>query len=305
MLVGVLTMAVIGGAALVEKAKIQKVIEDIEYYEKAVRNFTIQFGNLPGNLTIKRCNENIDIFKVCKSKKWGALNLGDTTYVGTSGMFDSYITFTPFPFMQMEKAGFIKGKVMKDLEKGAEKVNGQNPQQHPRYRVPYDFLNWYGGKLSFDKEGRAMFDGSTKGLAKEDKCFQELRGSYKVDTYLGARRGGKQHMHTMAMMFIRNQPKKLDRTNGNGKGASGLLSADMMHKIDKKIDDGRPKDGRIQALKIDNGIDPVKNNKTICYNNSWEQRETATVKASYVKTKNLKRGCNLIYYLPDYSGYLY
>ena len=101
MLVGVLTMAVIGGAALIEKAKIQKVIEDIEYYEKAVRNFTIQFGNLPGNLTIKRCNENIDIFKVCKSQKWGALNLGDTTYVGTSGMFDSYITFTPFPFMQM------------------------------------------------------------------------------------------------------------------------------------------------------------------------------------------------------------
>ena len=140
MLVGVLTMAVIGGAALVEKAKIQKVIEDIEYYEKAIRNFTIQYGNLPGNLTLKRCNENIDVFEVCKIKAWNAFNVGDTSFTGASGQADSYITMTPFPFMQMEKAGFIKGKVMKKMETGIEKLpNGTAPQQNYKYRMPYDF----------------------------------------------------------------------------------------------------------------------------------------------------------------------
>jgi hypothetical protein len=79
MLVGVLTTAVIGGAALVEKAKLQKVIEDIDYYEKAFVQFTVSYGAYPGNLTAQRCQE-VDAGFPCVQQTKGKWTFGDTLH---------------------------------------------------------------------------------------------------------------------------------------------------------------------------------------------------------------------------------
>ena len=308
MLVGVLTTAVIGGAALVEKAKIQKVIEDIDYYEKAFVNFTLQFGQLPGNLRVERCREYIETFEVCKVASTANFNIGDTVYHYDNSRSVDYITLTPFPFMQLQKAGFIKGKVIKSLELGLQKLpNGLNPNDKldkMKYRTSWDFLNWYGGKLDFDKEGRVIIDGSFDLKAYVNRDSQ-IRGTMNVDGYKGGENiRDNRFMSKIAMLLVRNQPKNLDGTYGIGKGASGLLSADVAKKIDRKIDDGFPKKGKLQGMKIGNGIDKI-DNRVVCYNGLWDEKETATKIISYVEDKNAKRGCNLIYYLPDYSGYIF
>jgi hypothetical protein len=160
MLVGVLTTAVVGGAALVEKAKIQKVIEDIDYYEKAFVQFTIQFGQVPGNITLKKCEENIDVFKNCQLKVEKTLSEGDTICDGASAPYRT--EWCNFAMKHLQLAGLIN-TLSYDATEGFKPITTYNGDQtmsrydSTEYLFSHEYLNRVGGKVNYSNNGKARF----------------------------------------------------------------------------------------------------------------------------------------------------
>ena len=277
MLVGVLTTAVIGGAALVEKAKLQKVIEDIDYYEKAFVQFTIQFGQAPGTLTLKRCEENIDVFKKCmqyQSEEASNLcsDLGDTR---------GQLMFAP---LQLQTAGFIKTSRWNMQDGITTKKRYQN------YSYEYNLNSM---TVHYNKNARADYHlDYHESNAKSQEFFKSIGD---LDYYTKPRnlKFFKQYM----LLFYENHVGLTD--SGWNKARDGLFSPKMMEKIDKKFDDGLPRSGKIHGIK--NGT--ISDETKICHNRNRDQDEK-NYQAKYINSSRVKQGCDLLYYLPDVSGYI-
>ena len=325
MLVGVLTTAVIGGAALVEKAKIQKVIEDIDYYEKAFMHFTVSYGAYPGNLDLNRCNK-FDIFTCVLAKK-GKWTKGDTIH-GTGYPYNNTTEWTApgsengsgqfyhssymYQMTQLKSARLIT-TAENDMRAlgGLTKFYYNNKQinftANDIYYLSYDLNKKFGGKISYSKNGRASFnclkfknrkDGGNKG------CRVWARGSYywgkNVNTSKSEFYNTKNVPSENAIVFYYNQKASLDTNEGRGKGAVGLFSPKFVEKLDKKLDTGIPNKGRIIPIKVYNEVSEA----NVCYNTTTQKfRSTSNVK--YIQTNKTKQGCNLGYVMKDYSGYIY
>ena len=308
MLVGVLTTAVIGGAALVEKAKIQKVIEDIDYYEKAFVQFTIQFGQVPGNITLKKCEQNIDVFKNCQLKVEKTLSEGDTICDGASAPYRT--EWCNFAMKHLQLAGLIN-TLSYDATEGFKPITTYNGDQtmsrydSTEYLFSHEYLNRVGGKVNYSNNGKARFYScSCFDDSQQEKTCNISRGSGKDlevvgqfhSTYKNSR--DYQYLRYNILLFENNTDAKYDSNLGAGIGAVGLFKTKVLEKIDKKIDTGLPRTGKLQALKVGDGGKHKANE--LCYNKTHDQAETKNDPAKYLE----KSTCNLMYFVTDTSGYI-
>ena len=328
MLVGVLTTAVVGGAALVEKAKIQKVIEDIDYYEKAFVQFTISYGAYPGNLDLKRCNE-FDEFTCVLQNSRAAYTSGDTICAGgrpynntteqlpedcdNTSVGYRYMSSYIWQMTQLKSARLIN-TAENDMSKLADLGNSTIYYIDKNVSFKYDdyhfasfYLNdKYGGKINYSKNGRAAFNClkfKNRKDAADYGCRVYLRGSYywgdglessKSELYWKANLPSEN-----AVVFYYNQKASLDADLGRGTGAVGLFSPKMTEKLDKKLDTGIPNKGRIIPIKVYNEVSEA----NVCYNTTT-QKFRSTSNVSYIQSNKTKQGCNMAYVMKDSSGYL-
>ena len=72
-IVGILTITAITGKELYEEAKMQKVIEDLQFYENGMLEFVKRYSAWPGAITKQRCLKFPEFSKYCLTA-----NVGDT-----------------------------------------------------------------------------------------------------------------------------------------------------------------------------------------------------------------------------------
>ena len=64
-IVGILTITAITGKELYEEAKMQKVIEDLQFYENGMLEFVKRYGAWPGAITKQRCLKFPEFSQYC------------------------------------------------------------------------------------------------------------------------------------------------------------------------------------------------------------------------------------------------
>lgn len=289
LILSLLVGSLLTGRQLVERAEINKIISEIDYYQKNVLQFQDTFQFLPGNMDEDNCNKNTILYKTfyetAKSHPNASFHsLATTTYTnvddyckdkshtvnGFVGLpyFASYQSYVSIyqAVAQMAQAGLIKSDAIVQNKSGLSDSQWESGPLliDPSFAVSVDskFLQ----PTSFNEDGLIMFAGfdifandsascSISGNVADINCGNSrtlnfIRGSASYD-------GVQTELHDTTFA------KALDRKNAVvmfyndtsttftkvSDNSSGIVSPSQMNKIDQKMDDGRPGTGRVLALK--------------------------------------------------------
>ena len=282
MLVGVLTMAVIGGAALIEKAKINNIIEDLQNYDNAYTRFAIQFNKVPGSLDIKTCQENIGIFKKCTIVTSRDISKGDTVSHYTLDMRLVPCGFSSLAMMQLEGSGLLANITDIKMETGNQYGSvanctkiGKKTKQLGRMRFNRNIVV-FPLRLTNGHNVDYPYANNSDDLKKYRVLDRAKVGTYYFFIYASRKN---------------TQPSEAD----SAKAKSGAFSSYILKKVDTKIDDGMPRRGKVQGIKI---------HSTSCYDKAYNEAETANVRAQYISEKKPANGCNALFFLSDFENYV-
>lgn len=317
-LIGVL----LTGRQIVDRANLQRVIFEIDYYKKALTLFRDTYDVYPGNMDEETCMKyvefsqintddgNVDVGAYCKESRadsngYGRVNDGfvSSSLLATSERWTSFLN--GMRFMQTAKiinevetdisSDELKNGYYSDVEKGPWDTTCKDC-------ISYDNVRRTQAKTSFDSNGAVTIGGILLDSAKED--------SYKLNFIRGSNNStGESNGHELydrnvqrivnsqnALFLYRNTPASMDSSYGSGSLATGILTAKLANQLDVKLDDGRPGSGIIIALK--NGYIKASgltdaDRKKICYN----KLQSEVSSAYYVSNTEAKNGCNIMYIL--------
>lgn len=288
LILSLLVGSLLTGRQLVERAEIQKVISEIDYYQKNVLQFQDTFQFLPGNMDEDSCQKNTILYKTfyetAKSNPNASLqDLAKTTYPDvdtyckdTSHTVNGYVGLPYFASFQsytsiyqataqMAQAGLIKSDAIVRAKSDAIEWTSGPIATAPTTSITPAIEAQYLQPTSFNEDGLIMFAGfdifandtadcRTSGNIADVNCgpsrtLNFIRGS--------ASYGVQTELHDATFA------KALDRKNAVvmfyndtsttfatvSTNSSGIVSPSQMNKIDQKMDDGRPGTGRVLALK--------------------------------------------------------
>lgn len=320
-LVGVL----LTGRKIVDRANLQKVIFEIDYYKKALILYRDTYNVYPGNMDEDTCTKysefsqldteddsgNIDMDKVaqyCKSDRSGD-SKGRTNdgYSGSSLMAtnERWVSFlNAMRFMQT--SGIIEG--VQTTIADDELANGGNYtdsdkgpwDENCKDCISYNNVKRTQAKTSFDSNGAVTLAGILFDSTKTNSYnLNFIRGSNNSDNETNGHEFYDSEVRKIVnsknvIILYKNTPAAADDQYGSGSLATGILTADIANQLDVKLDDGRPGSGNIIGLK--NGYVKTSglsdnDKKKVCYNAL--QNEVST--AYYVANTDVKNGCNILY----------
>lgn len=313
--VGILSSITLISYTIYENAKITKIIEDIEYYDNAFVSFAVKYGTIPGNMSLNRCKQFPEFQSICSLSDKTKWTKTDTVYyAGNNSLsYNQNINESRiaklFTMRQLQQSGFISNKVKINLEDTIETIilNGNETIFDPTNLVHIysnDITDKVDASISYNKNAKVVINGVIKNTTQ----YLNERSSYNEGRELLYSELPSENIFNVLYIFY-NTPSILDSTStpGSGIGATALFQAEFIKKIDCKIDDCLPRRGRIIGTRVYNGKEPDYNGDNIlsCYNKNTKLAESISVKAEYVKEKDLSRGCNLLYILKDVSEYVY
>ena len=315
-LVGVL----LTGRKIVDRANLQRVIFELDYYKKALYLYRDTYNVYPGNMDEETCMKysefslhnlsdvsSDDVGQFCRNDRTQyPKGKVDNGFVNSSVMStnESWVSFlngmrflkTSGIINEVETTiaddEFVNGNFSKSSDDSS--VYGPS-NQICKNCISYETVKRTQGKLSFDNNGVITIAGITINENENAKKLSFIRGSNNIDgkghelddnNFLNLVNGKN------VLILYRNTPSNAD-DNGNGLISTGIFSADMTNQLDVKLDDGKPGSGKILALK--NGYSRATNveSKTVCYN----QTQDNISKAYYLNNKENENGCNIIYVL--------
>ena len=317
-LVGVL----LTGRKIVDRANLQRIMFEIDYYQKALTMFRDTYDVYPGNMDEETCmkyaefsqlnsdDNNIDVGDYCKNSRSeaggrGKVNDGyaSSSMLATTERWTSFLN--AMRFMQTAKIINEVGTTIADDEttNGSYTSTDKGPwDQVCQNCISYENVKRTQAKTSFDSNGAITIGGILI-----DASMPE---SYKLNYIRGSNNStGESNGHEFynssvqklvnsknAIFLYRNTPASLDGTYGAGNLATGILTADLANQLDIKMDDGRPGSGNMLGLK--NGYAKSSglsenDKKHICYNKLQNQVSDAY----YVADTEMKNGCNIMYLL--------
>lgn len=315
-IVGVLTMTAITGADLYQEAKMQKVIEDLQFYENGMLEFVKRYGAWPGAITKGRCLKFPEFSQYCLTA-----NVRDSTgdnngvssrvtcLIGDDKTLQSnHVVINRFLHAPLHLSGV--GGLVNIINYGRYlKTSGIMPKR-VKLGLDSDFnktikRNWFstkGNDVNYflpkvkgvdDVYMLFLYGTSNHGWLSQSRGCQTCMGAYSFANPVNA----------TSCTFKTNGYLLILFTTMYKRDGFHAFSAKMMRDIDVKIDDGLPRNGKIIGYgeKIghcDDGTTyyPASNA------NSIEQNK----QISYLDTKDRKSGCQLVYQPSvKYSGYLY
>lgn len=312
-LVGVL----LTGRKIVDRANLQRVIFEIDYYKKALTMYRDTYDIYPGNMDEETCmkyaefsqlnadDSNIEVGDYCsasRSNNKGKVNDGyaSSSLMATTERWTSFLN--AMRFMQTAK---IINEVATDISATelANNTNYGNADKGPWDGVCADCISYENvkrtqAKTSFDNNGAVTIAGVLLDNSKTD--------SYKLNFIRGSNNSNgdsnghefydtnvQKIVNSQNILFIyRNTPSGADSQYGAGSLATGILTAELTNQLDIKLDNGRPGQGNLIALK--NGYVKTSglnenDKKQICYN----QLQSNVSNAYYVSNTETKNGCNI------------
>ena len=297
LILSLLVGSLLVGRQIVDRAKIQRIIFEFDYYEKAFHQFYDTYRVVPGNagLKIKSKYAEFNKFKdqcfLQESNNNTKLNIG----------YKNVCVYTGLTHMQLSASGlteknyryyeYVGGKV---VEKTWDQSCGcgwygykfnQIGAQHHSLRIQ----TIGGGTVSFSNELHKFISGFRK-----DMDFQSI--FYSSDRRFSVNEWGdnvfKNALDNKNAIIIEANEAVHTTSSSTRYAKSGALSSKLTSELDAKIDDGRPGTGKFLAMKY-YGL--YNNQMDVCYDKNANEISTSI----YHGSNNLKYGCNLLYVMED------
>ena len=315
MILSLLVGSLLVGRQIVDRAKIQRIIFEFDYYEKAFHQFYDTYKVVPGNLDYKTCIKysefvgkdvgrnwlSVEQQRAIKSmltheqwcNKYAIVKNGSNRKVILSEYYSSVYTLT-----QMKVAGFVSEENMPTYSPYFADLNLN--EVHRRLDKGQGSF----AKTTFNTNGEIQIVGfhpiNVNGTAypSTDIGYGYIQRAWYLSIY------GYQKEFTNSTynsyLDDHNAINMMSNTIGTGgvHGENSLLSSKMMSELDAKIDDGRPGTGKLLALKgyratVDGATNAQIENT--CYDKPFEDVNIAL----YHNSNNLEYGCNLIKVMED------
>ena len=308
MILSLLVGSLLVGRQIVDRAKIQRIIFEFDYYEKAFHQFYDTYRVVPGNLDYKTCIKHAE-FSGCYNSGGsvmgtnicsGQYNVNDWcshhTFAGVSGKHILKNSCTAFWWwaIQMKKAGYLTEDNYPFLPH-----NGGSGSCYKLWKLDLTNSQSVGGADNRTNAGHyplVSFDRSISiGMIG-------MNDNYTVGA--GWEYYAKKLMHHNAIIF--QNINIVDVVNAQGKKTGskyvdlkyGALNAKLSSELDAKIDDGRPGTGTLIVYKSNYQQDVAGDEnklKQICYDSTIDNIEHAI----YNTSTDMKYGCNLVKIMED------
>ena len=322
LLVGGLTV----GRKIVDRAQIQRVIFEIDYYKKSLSLFKDTYDAYPGNLDKANCikygefsqinatQTGIEIGDYCETDRTKERARTTDGYV-SSGVIATTQNWTTFlnTMRFMKTAGLIDN-VNTTIEQ-SELVNGNYTNASDASAkgpwnvackdcISYENVKRTQAYTSFDKEGVVTLAGITLSNDTNQTSSYDLNFIRGSNNSLKVSRGHELYntnyanqINSQNVLFLyRNVPSDADDTFGSSSISTGLFSSSLTNQIDAKLDDGMPGSGILLALKSGYAHQSSSNEdiqKSVCYYETFENVGSAY----YNNNNDVKYGCNVAYIL--------
>ncbi|MBR1429554.1 MAG: hypothetical protein IJ590_04870, partial [Rickettsiales bacterium] len=299
------------------RAKIQRIIFEFDYYEKAFHQFYDTYRVAPGNLSVSDCNKyatfknalNCNGKFLTQNRRNQSVMGGDLAYGSVSNAMK-----------QMQIAGLIEGD--KNLYAAGIGTSTGCNWNNPGYQC------------SVNRDKTIIISGNTNGgfnngtgphyfpYSSYDSIAYIQPMGYHIDkwaqhggyknfsdwTYCGSNTYSNSSMphefqnlvyqralnHHNTLTILRQATVSRDVLVPK----TSALPAKLASEIDAKLDDGRPGTGRILAMKGGNAHKPgatEDEHLANCYDKMADQVD----KAIYHSGTDLKHGCNITYVMED------
>ena len=314
LILSLLVGSLLVGRQIVDRAKIQRIIFEFDYYEKAFHQFYDTYRVVPGNMGHDMCAKYSQFTQV--KEKRSNLALCPTHFCGKTshdktmfgdlwrctvqaamghlyyaGLSETYAYPAQIKNFNMEPAYLwsSSGRTL-FIAGNTEGSFGQN--------VGYFAISSYDPNVYIQPMGwhteRWTEHGGYKNFSGYIFCGSNtykngsLPHEFQNSKYMSA----LNHHNTLSL--LRNPIVKKDVLMPN----ESALPAKMASELDAKLDDGRPGTGRILAMKGGNAHRPD-TTKDEHLANCYDQMADQVDKAIYHSGTNLKHGCNITYVIED------
>ena len=314
LILSLLVGSLLVGRQIIDRAKIQRIIFEFDYYEKAFHQFYDTYRVAPGNLSVSDCNKYATFKNAlsCSSKFLYQNRHGQPVMAG-----DMAWNSVASAMKQLQVAGLIEGD---------KKIYAPNTSKTGCWQGPISTCR--------DDSRKVVISGNTNGgfnngtgphyfpYSSYDSIAYIQPMGYHIDkwaqhggyknfsnwTYCGSNTYSNPSMphefqnlvyqralnHHNTLTILRQATVSRDVLVPK----TSALPAKLASEIDAKLDDGRPGTGRVLAMKGGNAhrSDTTEaEHLANCYDKMADQVD----KAIYHSGTDLKHGCNITYVMED------
>ena len=276
--VGVLTGIAVGGMEVVNNAKVQKVMEEMDSYKTAMYLFQSTFGALPGNVSEALCKDTNEFNNLSAPGSTDA----EGTYCGANRTVASANeSLLATETSQNSFLNSMRFLVASGIKSDAARTNlytsplADDPTADVAPTTyPKDVIKATQGVSSYSADATYSyvgFSGSKDGMAMIrglEKAF-ELSGNSSLKKNISGK-------NVLVMYY------------NYSSAPSGVFTAVMAKKLSLKIDNNTlPAEGKLLAVKQGQVTASLTaDDQTTCYSGN-----------SFINSKDVTNGCNLIYVL--------
>ena len=334
LILSLLVGSLLVGRQIVDRAKIQRIIFEFDYYEKAFHQFYDTYRAVPSAMTYKECLRHAEFGGQMRVLMFSGSIPNRTTSVSTATLTNEQFCQKFFPAVTAGSKYVLNGTANSKFCTATKLM--RSGLIDTKYRA-YDYANSFGGcpntyqtsgrthdsydnyrysiQSSFETENFISLIGFSDipnyKYNDADYGFQQrLNSCYGLSTVGGEDRHELKNQNVAASIrnhnaiVIWNKTKSGDlnaenrRDNGNYNGANAAYSAKIASELDAKIDDGRPGSGKLIGLKSGSARSKAVSEDVInkmCFNKTFQEIDTAI----YESSTDLKYGCNIMKIMED------
>ena len=305
LILSLLVGSLLVGRQIVDRAKIQRIIFEFDYYEKAFHQFYDTYRAVPGELRYKECKK-YSIFNnesgVSDPCFYGGLN---PALPGNPKLVYTWVGQTNYLILyHLFKSGLIDdgSKRTNSYFSSSVKPNYGSSLAGGNYKVLRGHITNNDGctfHSSFNHSGRIQRETTYMNFlyARSNKYFNKSLPHEMDNMQYRNRLDG----HNALTLYFWTEKYSIDMNAGNSKTEKNemtILSSKLASEIDAKIDDGRPGTGRLLALK--GGIAHQSNTTNEQHLKScYDKMANEVSSAIYHSDTNLQYGCNITYIMED------
>ena len=291
LILSLLVGSLLVGRQIVDRAKIQKIVSELRYYDDAFQQFYDTYREVPGSFTYETC---------MKYAEFEGYECDDSTCTGDARdkkTWRDHATFCnlfgirgSIPKKIISNHGYMDDQFWAVWE--ASRIIGDaQPRRRPAG----------GGNQYFNlSHGSGSWSTTTRKSSYSGDVVIQARGIHKKYlNYYSRDNALLGYDYLLKRLADKNMLLFHDNwSTGSRRVAIGTaLNAKMMSELDAKIDDGRPTTGRLIGLKGASAysITDVNLSAEYCYDKAGNDIE----KAIYNNSNDLKYGCDFVYVLTD------
>ena len=300
LILSLLVGSLLVGRQIVDRAKIQRIIFEFDYYEKAFHQFYDTYRVVPGNLSYKECikhsefsgcgcDRNVDYNCLIKREKACSNVYSNVNWCNKYAVAVAVDKKIIANLQRSKHNGMFHLKAAKLITEDNMPMNSDVNLGDGAQDFTFQFTNTADTRAGSTAahEAKSTWNPNVsiffRGLSKKDT----IQNGYEVyrDVFEG---------HNMIVTFA----DKDAHTGWHTVDAnSSTVNAKIAGELDAKIDDGRPGTGKFVSVKA--GYSLIKTDEDTLKQVCFDQLTPNVKSAIYNSDTNLKYGCNIIKVMED------